>query len=183
MLCLVQTSRPKRACLLRAHSLDTTDTVVFGEGSVDLAQGSAGGEAQQPKDMSLGDAAYPAEYHGHAEAPEGQAGNGPARVAHCRCALFAVAPPAALLPLIETGPGKDTDCGASTRMLRQSTRRRTPRTRRRLPIRKAAAKEQKAAAPTERQADLKDQEGARRRRCQAEGRSENSENTCYRSES
>src|SRR5258706_1802212 len=29
-------------------------------------------------------------------------------------ALFVVAPPAALLPLIETGPGKDMDCGASS---------------------------------------------------------------------
>jgi hypothetical protein len=29
--------------------------------------------------------------------------------------LFAIAPPAALLALIETGPGEDVDCGKGTR--------------------------------------------------------------------
>jgi len=36
-------------------------------------------------------------------------------------ALYAIAPPAALLALIETGPGEDTACGAENPKLRAQT--------------------------------------------------------------
>ncbi len=100
----------------RAFALDTTDTVVFGEGSVNLrAETVAVKLNPKPKDMSPLTLRTPLHITGTLKHPKIRPEVGPLALrALAAAALFVVAPPAALLPLIETGPGKDMDCGASS---------------------------------------------------------------------
>jgi uncharacterized protein involved in outer membrane biogenesis len=99
----------------RALALDTTDTVVFGEGSVNLREETLAMKLKvKPKDMSPVTVRTPLRITGTLKHPKVRPEMGPLALrAVAAAALFAVAPPAALLALIETGPGKDTDCGAS----------------------------------------------------------------------
>jgi AsmA family protein len=96
----------------RAMVFDTTDTVMFGEGSVNLDQEALALELRpEPKDFSPVSLRGPLEIGGTFKdpkfRPQAKALLGRAAAA---AALYAIAPPAALLALIETGPGEDVDC-------------------------------------------------------------------------
>lgn len=99
----------------KAQSLvfDTTDTVIFGSGNINLADESlALGLNPQPKDFSPVTLRGPLEIKGTFKHPSFRPKPRPlvARAA-AAVALFTIAPPAALLALIETGPGENVDCG------------------------------------------------------------------------
>lgn len=100
---------------VRALALDTTDTVVFGEGSVSLRDETLALRLKpKPKDMSPISVRTPLRIRGTLAHPKVRPEMGPLALrVLAAAALYALAPPAALLALIETGPGKDTDCGAS----------------------------------------------------------------------
>jgi uncharacterized protein involved in outer membrane biogenesis len=99
----------------RAFALDTTDTVLLGEGNVDLGREKLALKLKpRPKDMSPLSIRSPLIIGGTLKNPRVTPDPGPLTLrAAAAAALFAITPPAALLALIETGPGKDTDCGAS----------------------------------------------------------------------
>jgi uncharacterized protein involved in outer membrane biogenesis len=93
--------------------VDTSDTVIKVEGTVSLAEESLDLETKPyPKDMSPLALRTPLLMKGPLRDPKIRPKPGPlvARVAGA-AALGAIAPPLALLALIETGPGKDADCG------------------------------------------------------------------------
>jgi uncharacterized protein involved in outer membrane biogenesis len=100
---------------IRALALDTTDTVVFGEGSTNLRDESLAIKLKvKPKDMSPLAVRSPLRITGTLKHPKVRPEMGPLALrALAAVALGAIALPAALIPLVETGPGKDTDCGAS----------------------------------------------------------------------
>jgi uncharacterized protein involved in outer membrane biogenesis len=96
----------------RSLALDTTDTVIVGSGTIDLSDEALDLELKpRPKDVSPISLRGPLEVHGTFKDPDFQPKPAPlaGRVA-AAAALFAIAPPAALLALFETGPGKDIDC-------------------------------------------------------------------------
>jgi uncharacterized protein involved in outer membrane biogenesis len=100
--------------VFRANSLafDTTDTVLFGKGKVNLRDEQLALELRpEPKDVSPVSLRGPLEITGTLKDPQflPQAKPLLARAA-AAAALYTLAPPAALLALIETGPGEDTDC-------------------------------------------------------------------------
>jgi hypothetical protein len=91
---------------------DTSDTVMFGDGSVHLGEEALALELRpEPKDFSPLSLRGPLHIDGTFKdpkfRPEAKSLLGRAAVA---AALYAIAPPAALLALIETGPGEDVDC-------------------------------------------------------------------------
>jgi uncharacterized protein involved in outer membrane biogenesis len=93
--------------------VDTSDTLIKVEGSVSLAQESLDLETKPyPKDMSPLALRTPLFIKGAMRDPKIVPKPGPlvARGA-AAAALGAIAPPLALLALIETGPGKDANCG------------------------------------------------------------------------
>jgi uncharacterized protein involved in outer membrane biogenesis len=100
----------------RALALDTSDTALHGEGSIDL------GEEQlalrlipEPKDRSPLTLRTPLKVGGTFKSPRVRPEAGPLVLRTAAAAgLFAIAPPAALLALIETGPGEDVQCRGST---------------------------------------------------------------------
>lgn len=101
----------------RARSLafDTTDTVILGKGSLSLRNEELDLVLRpRPKDLSPVSLRVPLEVGGTFKDPQLSPQPGPlvARAA-VAAALFAIAPPAALLALIETGPGKDIGCRPS----------------------------------------------------------------------
>jgi len=109
-----------------AHSLafDTSDTVVYGEGSINLRDEAIDMKlSPQPKDRSPLSARVPLKIGGSFKDPSFAPEAGPlvARGA-AAAALYALAPPAALLALIETGPGENIDCGPATKEGRVSRR-------------------------------------------------------------
>jgi uncharacterized protein involved in outer membrane biogenesis len=92
--------------------IDTTDTVIQVDGSVDLAQERLDLETRPyPKDLSPLALRTPLLLKGPLRKPSVRPKAGPlaARVAGA-VALGAVNPALALLALIETGPGKDAEC-------------------------------------------------------------------------
>ena len=96
----------------RSAVFDTTDTVVFGSGSVNFTDEALDLEIRpEPKDFSPVALRSPIEIDGTLKHPSfhPKAKQLLAR-ATAAAALFTVAPPAALLALIETGPGEDVDC-------------------------------------------------------------------------
>ncbi len=98
----------------QSMALDTTDTVIFGAGTIDMGDESLDLElTARPKDVSPVSLRGPLDVEGTFKDPEFHPQPAPlaGRVA-VAAALFAIAPPAALLALIETGSGKDLDCGA-----------------------------------------------------------------------
>ncbi len=93
--------------------IDTSDTVLKVEGAIRLKDETLDLETKAyPKDMSLLALRTPLIVGGTFRKPTIRPKAGPlaARVA-VAVALGAIAPPLAALALIETGPGKDTDCG------------------------------------------------------------------------
>ncbi|MEO5691781.1 MAG: AsmA-like C-terminal region-containing protein, partial [Usitatibacter sp.] len=99
--------------------LDTDDTVVNIEGSIDMGRETLDLEAYpQPKDHSLVALRTPLTMKGPLRNPKVRPKAGPlATRVVAALALGAVAPPLALLALLETGPGKDAPCA---RLLRDA---------------------------------------------------------------
>lgn len=109
----------KGIALAENFVVDTTDTVVKIEGTVSLADEKLKLVAYpEPKDKSFFALRSPMEVEGSFRDPSVKPRAGPiaARVLGA-AALAAIAPPLALLAFVETGPGKDTDCG---KLLRQA---------------------------------------------------------------
>ncbi len=106
----------------RSLALDTTDTVIVGSGKIDLGDERLDLELKaRPKDVSPVSLRGPLEVEGTFKDPDFRPQ--PARLAGrvaAAAALFAIAPPAALLALFETGPGKDLDCAEKTDAVAQA---------------------------------------------------------------
>jgi uncharacterized protein involved in outer membrane biogenesis len=97
----------------RAFAFDTTDTLLLAEGDIYL-----GSERldllikPRPKDMSPFSLRSPLRVRGTLLDPSIRPQGGPLFLRGAAAAvLYAVAPPAALLALVETGPGENADCG------------------------------------------------------------------------
>jgi uncharacterized protein involved in outer membrane biogenesis len=96
-------------------AFDTTDTAIFGEGSIDMKQEKIALRlVPQPKDRSPLTIRVPLIIGGTFKDPSFHPEAKPllARTA-AAAALYTLAPPAALLALIETGPGVNIDCGVT----------------------------------------------------------------------
>jgi AsmA family protein len=96
----------------RIFVFDTTDTTILGDGTINLGSRTIDFTLRpRPKDMSLLSARVPIHLTGKLAKPDVKpdiaaiAARGGAALL-----LGAVALPAAIVPLIETGPGKDSDC-------------------------------------------------------------------------
>jgi uncharacterized protein involved in outer membrane biogenesis len=97
----------------RALAVDTSDTVITGDGTMDLRQERLDLTLRpRPRDISPIALRVPLEVGGTFKDPSFHPKVGPlaTRVAIAG-ALYAIAPPAALLALIETGPGGKVQCG------------------------------------------------------------------------
>lgn len=94
--------------------VDTTDTVVKVEGTVNFDEERLELVTYpEPKDMSLFSLRSPVQIKGAFKDPQVRPKAGPIVARGAAAAALAVANPLlALLPFIETGPGKDSDCGA-----------------------------------------------------------------------
>ncbi|QIO89155.1 membrane protein [Stenotrophomonas rhizophila] len=97
----------------RALALDTTDTLIVGEGTVDLKQEQLDLLLRpRPKDISILALRSPLRIGGTFKDPSFRPDF---KALGLRGAialtLGSITPPAALLATIETGPGKDSDCG------------------------------------------------------------------------
>lgn len=96
----------------RSLVFDTTDTVLFGSGKMDLDDETLALQIRpEPKDVSPVSLRGPLRISGTLKSPKFRPEAKPllARIA-AGVALYAIAPPAALLALIETGPGENVDC-------------------------------------------------------------------------
>jgi uncharacterized protein involved in outer membrane biogenesis len=91
---------------------DTNDTVMFGKGELDLDEEALALEIRpEPKDFSPVSLRGPLDIGGTFKHPKFRPKAKPllGRAA-AAVALYAITPPAALLALIETGPGENVDC-------------------------------------------------------------------------
>jgi uncharacterized protein involved in outer membrane biogenesis len=97
----------------RAMAMDTSDTIITGEGKVDLRDEELDLTLRpRPRDISPVALRVPLEVGGTFKRPSFHPEAGPlATRAAIAGALYAIAPPAALLALIETGPGGKVQCG------------------------------------------------------------------------
>lgn len=97
----------------RQFAFDTTDTVLFVEGEVYLGDERFDLRLKpRPKDPSPLSLRSPLRLTGNFKDPQIRPEAGPLLLRGAIAAvLYAIAPPAAILALIETGPGEDTGCG------------------------------------------------------------------------
>lgn len=99
----------------RGLAVDTTDTVIFGQGKLNLRDERIDMRlVPQPKDRSPIALRVPLKIGGTFKDPSFLPEPGPLTLrAAAAVALYSLAPPAALLALLETGPGQDKkiDCG------------------------------------------------------------------------
>lgn len=104
--------------------IDTADTLIGGKGRIDLGQESMDLTlTPRPKDPSILSARGPLHIEGTFKNPEvGLSGSTLARGAAALALGTVVGPLAALVPLIETGPGEDSPCGALVSQARQTMR-------------------------------------------------------------
>ena len=97
----------------RALAFDTTDTIIVGEGQIDLGEETLDLELRpRPKDRSILALRSPLHVGGTFAAPSFRPDM--ARLGlrgAIALALGSIAPPAALLATLELGPGEDSDCG------------------------------------------------------------------------
>lgn len=103
----------------RTFVFDTTDTAILGEGTIDLGKKTIDFTLRpRPKDVSLLSLRAPIHLTGSLLKPDVQPDIG-AMVARGGAALLfgALALPAAIIPLIETGPGQDSDCRALIKLV------------------------------------------------------------------
>lgn len=98
----------------RALMLDTSDTVIYGDGYVSLANETMDLVLRPyPKDQSILSLRSPLKVSGSFAAPKAGLDKGAlVGKAGVMLALAAINPLLALAATIETGPGKDADCGA-----------------------------------------------------------------------
>ncbi len=96
----------------RAFAFDTTDTLLLADGTVDLRDESLDLLLRpRPKDSSPLSLRSPLRLRGTLMDPTIRPQGGPLALRGAiAAALFAIAPPAALLALVETGPGENIDC-------------------------------------------------------------------------
>ena len=96
----------------RAFAFDTTDTLLLAEGTVNLRDESLDLVLKpRPKDYSPLSLRSPLRVRGTLMDPIIRPQAGPLALRGAiAAALFAIAPPAALLALVETGPGENVDC-------------------------------------------------------------------------
>ena len=101
--------------------VDTTDTVVKVEGTVNFDEERLELVTYpEPKDMSLFSLRSPVQIKGAFKDPQVRPKAGPIVARGAAAAALAVANPLlALLPFIETGPGKDSDCAALVAQVNQ----------------------------------------------------------------
>jgi uncharacterized protein involved in outer membrane biogenesis len=101
----------------RAFVLDTTDTVIYGDGAISLAEETINLKLRPyPKDASILSLRSPLNVGGTFGAPKGSPDMGAlAGRAGLAIALGAINPLLALAATVETGPGQDADCGAALR--------------------------------------------------------------------
>ena len=99
---------------INAFAFDTSDTALLGKGGFSFKDESLDITLlPRPKDFSPISLRSPLKVRGHFADPSFAPEAGPLLLRGAVvAALASIAPPAALLGLIETGPGKDTDCGA-----------------------------------------------------------------------
>ncbi|HSV61465.1 MAG TPA: AsmA family protein [Variovorax sp.] len=104
--------------------VDTEQTQVLGEGWFDLEHERFDlTVVPRPKEASVLSLRTPVRVFGTFSDPDFELKKGPlAARAGAIAALAAAAPLAALIPLIETGPGQDTDCGAVRQKVGGATR-------------------------------------------------------------
>ena len=97
----------------RALAFDTTDTIIVGQGQVDLGDETLDIELRpRPKDRSILALRSPLHLGGTFAAPQFRPDF--ARLGlrgALALALGSIAPPAALLATLELGPGEDSNCG------------------------------------------------------------------------
>ncbi len=98
----------------RAFAIDTSDTFLRAAGTINLRDEQLDLKViARPKDRSPFSVRSPLVVGGTFKDPSFLPQAGPLLLrGAAAAALFAVVPPAALLALIETGPGQDVDCGA-----------------------------------------------------------------------
>jgi uncharacterized protein involved in outer membrane biogenesis len=101
--------------VMTTHRLtfDTTDTVIQGQGTIDLRDERLDLRLKpQPKDHSIFSLRSPLEVSGTFKNPSFRPDMERVTLRGVAAAALAtIAPPAALIPLFETGPGKNADCG------------------------------------------------------------------------
>lgn len=99
----------------RGLAIDTTDTAMFGQGDIDMRAEKINMRiVPQPKDRSPLTLRVPLKIGGTFKDPSFLPEAAPLILRSAAAAvLYSLAPPAALLALVETGPGKDIDCGTS----------------------------------------------------------------------
>jgi hypothetical protein len=97
----------------RTFVFDTTDTAILGGGTIDLDQRTIDFTLRpRPKDMSFLSIRAPIHVTGSLLKPDFQPDMSAVIRGGAAVLLGALALPAAIIPLIETGPGKDSDCRA-----------------------------------------------------------------------
>lgn len=99
---------------VRDFAFDTTDTIMLAEGSLDLGDESFDLILKpRPKDFSPFSLRSPLRVGGNFRNPTIRPQGGPLILrAAAAVGLYALAPPLALIALVETGPGEDADCVA-----------------------------------------------------------------------
>jgi len=97
----------------RALAVDTTDTILVGEGTIDLGEEELDLVIRpRPKDRSLLAFRTPLLVQGRFLEPDLGVDPGPIALrAAVALTLGSIAPPAALLATLELGPGEDSGCG------------------------------------------------------------------------
>jgi len=114
----------------RAFAFDTTDTLLLADGTVDLRDESLDLLLRpRPKDSSPLSLRSPLRVRGTFMDPTIRPQGGPLALRGAiAAALFAIAPPAALLALVETGPGENADCaGGAEAQVRETAAAAKPR--------------------------------------------------------
>ena len=97
----------------RALAFDTTDTIIVGEGTINLRDETLNLKLRpRPKDRSLFSLRSPLLVDGTFKDPEFHPDYGRVGLRGALAlALGTIAPPAALLATLELGPGEDASCG------------------------------------------------------------------------
>ncbi|MBW8306144.1 MAG: AsmA family protein [Thiobacillus sp.] len=97
----------------RTFVFDTTDTAILGGGMIDLGKQTIDFTLRpRPKDVSFLSIRAPIHVTGSLLKPDFQPDMRAVIRGGAAVLLGVLALPAAIIPLIETGPGKDSDCGA-----------------------------------------------------------------------
>jgi len=101
---------------------DTTDTIVYGQGAMSLAEETLGFKLiPKPKDVSILSLRSPIHIEGTLKHPKVRPDKALFLRAGAAVGLAFVNPLAALIPLIETGGGEDSDCGALLASVHKAT--------------------------------------------------------------